>query len=118
MTKHERIKMKNYVQDGSSLTLTAPYTVTSGSGALIGNLFGIAAVDIASGVDGEFSMEGVFDIAALATDVGTQGAKVYWDNTAKLCTVVLTTNTLIGRLTKAKANGDTTMRVLLNEATA
>ena len=106
--------MKNYVQTGDSLTLTAPYTVTSGSGALIGTIFGVAAVDIASGVDGEFSIEGVFDIAALSTDVGAQGALVYWDNTAKLATVVATANTKIGFLAKAKLNGDATMRVRLN----
>ena len=35
--------MKNYVQPGNTITLTAPYTVASGDGLLVGSIFGIAA---------------------------------------------------------------------------
>ena len=39
--------MKNFIQPGDSLTVSAPYAVTSGQGVLIGALFGIAAYDAA-----------------------------------------------------------------------
>ena len=35
--------MKNYVQPGNTITLTAPYAVASGDGLLVGSIFGIAA---------------------------------------------------------------------------
>jgi predicted RecA/RadA family phage recombinase len=106
--------MQNFIKPGKVLTLSAPYDRTSGQGALVGSIFGIAANDVKAGVDGEFAVEGVFDITALATDVGAQGVKVYWDNAAKQVTVTAAGNTLIGALTKAKVNGDVTARVHLN----
>ncbi len=39
--------MKNYVQKGETLTLAAPYAVSSGAGALVGAIFGVAAADYA-----------------------------------------------------------------------
>jgi predicted RecA/RadA family phage recombinase len=108
--------MKNQLQSGEVLTLTAPYTVTSGQGALVGGIFGIAAVDITSGSAGEFAVEGVFDVAKDAS-VFSAGDKVYWDNTAKACTSTANSNTLIGRAAQAQLTGDATVRVDLNEAT-
>ena len=35
--------MKNYVQPGNTITLTAPYAVVSGDGLLVGSIFGVAA---------------------------------------------------------------------------
>ena len=37
--------MKNYVQPGATLTLTAPYAVVSGDGLLVGSIFGVATTD-------------------------------------------------------------------------
>jgi predicted RecA/RadA family phage recombinase len=35
--------MKNFVQPGNTITLTAPYAVASGDGLLVGYIFGVAA---------------------------------------------------------------------------
>ena len=110
--------MKNYVQKGETLTLTAPYAVTSGGGALVGSIFGVAATDVASGEEGEFQVEGVFD---LVRQVGgstgwTQGTLIYWDNTTKVITKTATSNKLIGVSVRAAADGDATGRVRLNGA--
>jgi len=35
--------MKNYVQPGNTITLTAPYAVASGDGLLVGAIFGVAS---------------------------------------------------------------------------
>lgn len=108
--------MKNYVQPGAIVNLVAPYLVASGSGALVGAIFGVACNDVANGVSGEFALEGVFDLTALSTATGSQGANAYWDNTNKRVDTDPTVGRLIGRLTAAKTNGQTTARVLLNEA--
>jgi len=106
--------MKSNVQSGNVVTLAAPYAVASGAGALVGSLFGVAQTAVASGADGEFVIEGVFDLACLSTDVATQGAKIYWDDTNKRCTVTATDNSLIGAATEAKAAAATLVRVRLN----
>ena len=105
--------MKNYVQDGDTVTLPAPYAVTSGQGALVGSLFGVANHDAASGADCEFDTEGVFDVTALGTDTATPGAKLYWDNTNRRLTTTATNNTLVGVAVATKAAGATTARVRL-----
>ena len=106
----------NHIQEGEVLTLTAPYAVNSGDGALVGAIFGIAITTLANGASGAFAIEGVFKVTALSTDVIAQGAKVYWDNTNKRMTGTASGNTLVGAATVAKANGETTVTVLLDGA--
>ncbi|MCZ7674635.1 MAG: DUF2190 family protein [Roseovarius sp.] len=108
--------MKNYIQPGNTLTLTAPYAVTSGDGLLVGSIFGVAAGDAASGATVEAALTGVFDLTKIGSQAWTVGAKVYWDDTNKRCTTVATDNTLIGVAVEAVAGGagDTTGRVRLN----
>jgi predicted RecA/RadA family phage recombinase len=106
--------MKNFVQPGVNLTLTAPYDVASGAGLLVGLIFAVASLPALSGANVEGVTEGVFDLTALNTDTATVGAAIYWDNTNKRCTTTAGGNTKIGVATQAKANGDTTVRVRLN----
>lgn len=108
--------MKNAVQEGNVLTLTAPYAVLSGEGALVGSIFGVAATDVANGVAGEFQVVGVFNLkktSALAISVGDL---IYWDNTAKEVNKTATGNKLIGVATAAAANPSSTVSVRLNGA--
>jgi predicted RecA/RadA family phage recombinase len=104
--------MKNMIQQGDTLELAAPYDRTSGQGALIGSIFGVAQVDVLSGVRASFAVAGVFDLTK-ASGAVTEGAKLYWDNTAKNVTTTSTSNTLIGCATQAAASGDATARVRL-----
>jgi len=108
--------MKNYVQPGNTLTLTAPYDVASGDGLLVGSIFGVAAGDAESGATVEAALTGVFDLTKVGSQAWTVGAKVYWDDTNKCCTTVATDNTLIGVAVEAVAGGagDTIGRVRLN----
>lgn len=108
--------MKNFVQDDDVITVTAPYAVTSGQGVLVGSLFGVAACDAVNGASVEIVPEGVFDITANVADTGTQGTKVYWDNTNRRITTTATSNQLVGVLTLAKGGSDTTARVYLDGA--
>ena len=107
--------MKNFVQKGENLTLAAPYDRTSGQGALIGSIFGVASLDVLSGVEAAFVTEGVFDLTKVGSQAWTVGAKIYWDDTNKRCTNSSSGNTLIGVATKAVGSGagETTGRVKL-----
>jgi predicted RecA/RadA family phage recombinase len=106
----------NYIHEGDVLDLTAPYAVSSGDGAQVGSIFGVAINDLANGVAGPFARCGVFDLTALSTATGSQGVKAYWDDTNKRVDTDGTVGILIGVLEVAKVNGDTTARVVLNEA--
>ena len=88
--------MKNYVQPGNTITLTAPYAVASGDGLLVGSIFVIAAGAAALGEPVETALVGVFDITKVGSQAWTVGAKVYWDDTNKRCTTVATDNTSVG----------------------
>jgi predicted RecA/RadA family phage recombinase len=108
--------MRNYIQPGHAITLVAPYDVVSGSGLLVGAIFGVASHDALSGAEVETQLTGVIDLAKTASQAWTAGVKVYWDNTAKLVTNVASGNTLIGVAVLAVGSGatETVGRVRLN----
>ena len=106
--------MKSFVQRGEILTLAAPYDVASGAGLLVGAIFGVATSAALSGETVETAVCGVYELAKTSAQAWTVGAKVYWDNTAKVCTTVDTANTLIGVAVAAAANPSATGLVRLN----
>lgn len=112
--------MKNFIQSGDTIALVAPYTVVSGAGAQVGQIFGVAVTDVANGVEGDFKTTGVFDLVKIGSQAWAQGALVYWDNTNKRCTTVASGNLLIGVAMVAVTNaaGNTTGRVRLNGVAA
>lgn len=110
--------MKNFIQKGNILSLPAPYDRLSGQGALVGSIVGIAMVDVLSGNNADFLLEGVISHAKTDSQAWTVGQKIYWDNTAKCFTNVSTSNTLCGYAVEAVAGtaGLTTGKVMLNGA--
>lgn len=108
--------MKNYVQPGENITLAAPYDVASGAGALVGSIFGVAQGAALSGADVVLVRRGVYELAKTSAQAWTVGAKIYWDDSAKVCTTVSTSNTLIGAAAAAAANPSATGTVLLDGA--
>src|SRR5690606_26913440 len=99
---------------GENLTLPAPYAVTSGDGALIGNIFGVAAGDAAEGAEVDLVTIGVFTLPKVSTDAIAVGAVVYWDDDAKLITTTATDNTKIGVSVATAVNPSGTTDVRLN----
>lgn len=108
--------MKNFLQQGGVVTLLAPYAVLGGQGFQVGTLFAVASSDAAIGaeVEGRCEPGSVYRLAAVPADVIAVGAKVYWDNTAKLVTSTVASNILIGCVVAAKAAAATTADVRLN----
>lgn len=75
---------RNFVQDGATLTLTAPTGgVTTGVGVLIGTLFGVALNTALAGASCDLATEGVWDLAKTSAQAWAVGDKIYWDNTNK-----------------------------------
>lgn len=107
--------MKNYVQPGDQMTLTAPYDVAAGAGLLVGTQFGLAVSAALSGATVEVMTEGIFDVAKADSQAWTMGAAIYWDNTNKVFTTSSSGNTLVATAVLAVANtaGLTTGRVRL-----
>jgi predicted RecA/RadA family phage recombinase len=108
--------MKNYIQDGKTITLTAPAGgVVSGVGVLIGALFVVPLFSAGVSESFEARTTGVVQLPK-ASGAVTEGAKLYWDNTAKNVTTTATANTFIGYAAGAQASGDATVNVLLRQA--
>ncbi len=101
---------RNFIQPGDTITLTAPYAVTSGDGLLVGSIFGVVNDPV------EAALTGVFDIIKVGSQAWSAGDKVYWDDINKETTKTATANTLIGVAIEAVAGGagDTIGRVRLN----
>jgi predicted RecA/RadA family phage recombinase len=108
--------MRTYVQPGHVVTLLAPYDVASGDGLLVGSIFGVASGDALSGTEVETQLTGVVDLAKVASQSWTAGARVYWDNTARRVTNVASGNTLVGVAVLAVGSGaeEVVGRVRLN----
>ncbi|SDR39924.1 DUF2190 family protein [Pseudovibrio sp. Tun.PSC04-5.I4] len=101
--------MKNFISQGNTLTFTndTGTPIASGSGVLLGIIFGIAAGDIAENTSDILNLLGTYELAKAPSEAWSLGAAVYWDNTAKHCTNVATNNTLIGAAIEAVGGGAT-----------
>lgn len=106
----------NFIQPGEVLTLTAPYTRTSGQGAQVGSIFGVATSDVTSGDPGEFATCGVWSLAKTSAQAWAVGQKVYWDDSNKRCDTDGTVGMLVGVAIAVAANPSSTGYVKLNEA--
>jgi predicted RecA/RadA family phage recombinase len=93
--------MKNFVQEGDIVTVTAPSAVASGDFVQVGRIRGIAVTSAASGEQVELQTEGVFDIPKTGSEeFATVGLPVYCvlaGNGVKTVTTASTTaNVLVG----------------------
>jgi len=108
--------MKNKVQDkGAIIQVVAPYALSSGNGALVGTLFGVAEADALISASVNIDTEGVFDITKATGGVNSfqPGDRVFWDNTNRNATPSSSGNKEIGIATAAALAAATTVRVRL-----
>ncbi|MBB3910842.1 DUF2190 family protein [Sphingomonas desiccabilis] len=103
--------MKNHIQPGVNLTLTAPRDLASGEGFLVGSIFAVASTAAKAGEQVVGVTEQVFDLPK-ATGAVTQGAKAYWDDAAHNVTTVAG-GVLIGAFVDPAASAAATARVKL-----
>src|SRR5574337_529054 len=89
--------MKTFKQPGEFLTLTAPSGgVVSGTAYLIGTIVVIATETVAQTLPFVGMVCGVVDVPKVDDEAWTENLKIYWDDTAKKFTSVVSTNTLVG----------------------
>lgn len=109
----------NYLQEGETLTLTAPGGgVVAGSGYLIGSLFVVAAVSATAGASFAALTEGTFSLPKVSAQAWAEGVRIYWDNGNHRCTTVATDGSLIGVAAAAAANPTSSGEVRLNGSVA
>lgn len=107
--------MKTYVQPGEVIELTAPSGgVLSGKAYLIGSLVIIALVSVDQTEKFSAMVTGVVTHAKVSAQAWTEGAKIYWDNSAKLFTTTSGGNTLVGVAAAAADNPSATGRIRLD----
>lgn len=90
--------MNNYISPGKNVTVVMPYARTSGQGAKVGSIFGVAYATYASGATGVLVTEGIFTGLTKASGTGenwAQGDILYWDDTNKNLTKNSTGNTRV-----------------------
>lgn len=98
--------MRNYLQPGDSLTYTAPSGgVVSGQPYLIGGLLVIATLTAAQTLPFTGKATGVFEVEKPGSQAWTEGAKIYWDNSARKFTTTAASNTLVGTAYEAVGAG-------------
>lgn len=107
---------KNYIQEGAVLSWinTSGAAVASGAVVLTGKRIGVALGDIAVGATGSLTMEGVFSVAKLTTDVVGQGDLLYWDAANSRLTTTAGGNTQAGYAAAPAGNGVTTVNISIN----
>lgn len=107
--------MKNYLQEGRTITLTAPAGgVTSGEGVVIGSLFGVATKTAEAGETVTIASTGVFELPKLASAVIAAGDAVAWDDTARQVNAPGSGRYPVGIAIKAAGNGVVTIEVRLD----
>lgn len=102
--------MKVAVGPKTPITVLAPAALTSGEMFLGSFLVCIAGTAASSGAPVSVETEGVFEVPCNATDVPALFAKLYFDATNKRLTTTSSGNTLCALCTRAKANGETTVK--------
>ena len=110
--------MKNYVQPGDTVSVTAPAALASGQLFKVGVLVGVAAAAADNGAPVEMVTEGVFEVTKTGSQAWTVGAAIYGVGTTTLVATTATTsgNILIGTAVAAVGSGagETIGRVRLN----
>ena len=108
--------MKNYIQTGENITITAAAVGKSGNGLLVGTLFGVLMADVDVGAEVELKLVGVFELTKTEAQAWTVGAAIYWNDTDKVCTTTASGNTKIGHAVEVAANPSTVGVVRLSGA--
>lgn len=105
--------MRNFVQNGHTITIPAPAAVNSGEGVLIGALFGVASGTVVAGEDMDMKLVGVFGLPKVAAQAFAIGDVAYWDVSNKLVTRTATGNSKIGVAVSVAANPSATVNIRL-----
>ncbi len=107
--------MKNYIQEGDVIDVTAPTGgIFSGEGLIVGSLFGVALHAAAEGDALEIATKGVYQLPKASAAVVSVGTRVAWDSTAKNINLPGAGRFPVGIATEVAGNGVTSVAVRLD----
>ncbi len=104
-----------FVHAGASIEYTPAADVAAGDVVVQGDLVGVAKLDIRAGQLGALAVEGVFDFPKNTGVAYTVGQILYWDDTNNVVTTTATGNKQLGKVVRAAAAADATVRVRLSQ---
>lgn len=73
---------KNFIQPGHVIQYSPAAALSSGDVVVIGNILGVALVDIAVGAAGSVQIDGVFNVPKVSAAVIKAGEDLTWDVSA------------------------------------
>jgi predicted RecA/RadA family phage recombinase len=104
-----------FIQDGDYIDYTPGSAVAAGDVIVQGDLVGVAKGDIAANKLGALALTGVFDFAKNTGVAYTVGQILYWDDTTNVVTTTASGNKQIGKVVRAAATTDSTVRMRLSQ---
>jgi predicted RecA/RadA family phage recombinase len=105
-----------YIADFDTIDYTPVSAVTAGQVFVIGDLIAVAKLDIPAGVLGALHLTGVYDFPKVTTGGSAiaVGTTVYWNSDTYNAQATASTYKQLGKVVKAAADADSTVRVVLN----
>lgn len=108
--------MKNFIQEGQTISFVAGADYSSGDPVVLGGLMGIVVADVVSGAVGQALISKVVSVSKVSAQAWTMGQRIYWDVSASLFTNVQDTDTVFaGTAVEAAANPSASGKLLLNQ---
>lgn len=104
-----------FVQDGCAIDYTPGVAIAAGDVVVQGDLVGVAKRPIAANELGAIEVAGIFEFAKSTGVAYTVGQILYWDDTNNVVTATATGNKQIGKVIRAAATTDTTVRMRLSQ---
>jgi predicted RecA/RadA family phage recombinase len=104
-----------FIQDGKYIDHTPAGALASGDVVVQGDLVGVTVRPLAVGELGSLAVDGVFDFNKNTGVAFTVGTILYWDDTNNVVTATATGNKQIGKVVRAAATTDTTVRMRLSQ---
>jgi len=104
-----------FISDGKYIDHTPAGALASGDVVVQGDLVGVVERPLAAGELGALAVDGVFDFTKNTGVAYTVGTILYWDDAANVVTTTASGNKQIGKVARAAASADTTVRVRLSQ---
>jgi predicted RecA/RadA family phage recombinase len=104
-----------FIQEGHNIDHTPVGALASGDVVVQGDLVGVTLRPIAAGELGSLAVEGIFDFNKNTGVAFTVGTILFWDDTNNVVTTTSAGNKSIGKVVRAAALADPTVRIRLSQ---
>ena len=104
-----------FIQEGHYIDHTPATALASGDVVVQGDLVGVTVRPLAAGELGSLAVDGICDFNKSTGVAFTVGTILYWDNTNKVVPTTAAGNKSIGKVVRAAASADTTVRIRLSQ---